>query len=152
MRSRIATEEDLEQLMRMEALCFTDPWGELGIREELKPEDKELVPRVFIYEDINGEGIEAIAYLIGFAFEDEFQVYRVGVLPQYRNQGIAYRFLSEVLDYVKANGMSKSTLEARENNLPAIQLYKHLGFVEVGRRKNFYKDTGETAILMDLNF
>ena len=75
---------------------------------------------------------------------DVIELVRIGVLKEYRNKGIAYKIIEEAI-----RGISKNIiLEVREKNEPAINLYKKIGFKEISKRKSYYKDTGEDAIIM----
>ena len=70
--------------------------------------------------------------------------------PGSENQGYMMHLMTEVIDNTlrqKALGAQEILLEVHEFNLKALKLYYSLGFLEVGRRKNYYKD-GATAILM----
>ena len=145
MSIRPARLNDFSLLKTLEQASFSDPWGDTGLIEELEVHHEEGFHRVYFYEE---EGITK-AYLIGFRLEDEWQIYRIAVLPSYRQQGIASKFLRGMLQLARQAGIVKCTLEARENNVAALALYRKLGFIEVGRRPNFYRDTGEAAVLLD---
>ena len=69
---------------------------------------------------------------------------RVGVLPQYRNRGIARAVLTKSLENVDGDVF----LDVRESNIPAISLYRSLGFYDTGVRKDYYSDPEENAVLM----
>ena len=71
-------------------------------------------------------------------------IVRVGVLPECRRQGIAKALLTHALNEQKG----RVFLDVRGSNTPAIMLYKSLGFVDTGVRKNYYENPTENAVLM----
>ncbi len=83
---------------------------------------------------------------------DECYITNIAVLPSYRRNGIASAILENMIAHCKGNNASFLTLEVRESNLAAINLYEKFGFLEKGRRKDFYSDPKEAAIIMTLNF
>lgn len=72
--------------------------------------------------------------------------------PGYRRRGLARHVLSEVLAQLRAEGAERCLLEVRASNAPAIALYRRCGFVEDGRRRNYYPlgSGREDALLMSL--
>ena len=82
---------------------------------------------------------------------DEGCLEKIAVDPKYRRQGVAEELLGAFLRFGRAN-LAFITLEVRESNAPAIALYEKLGFQQVGRRKNYYAEVHEDAILMTVEF
>ena len=82
---------------------------------------------------------------------DEIQINNVLVEEAYRRNGIASAMLETLIGFARKHECKKITLEVREGNTPAIELYKKHGFKQVGMRENYYQDSHENAILMDLN-
>ena len=80
---------------------------------------------------------------------DEIQINDVFVNEAYRRNGIASAMLEELSSFGREHICKKITLEVREDNKPAIGLYKKHGFKQVGMRENYYQDNNENAILMD---
>ncbi len=83
---------------------------------------------------------------------DEYYITNICVLPSYRRRGIASLILKTMIDFGREQNGAFITLEVRESNLSAIKLYEKFGFSEKGRRKNFYSDPKEDAIIMTLKF
>ena len=71
------------------------------------------------------------------------------VHPDFRSRGIAYSFLKEVFSILKTQNINYIELDVRKSNLPAINLYKKLGFNIIRERPHFYSD-GESAFVMGL--
>ena len=83
---------------------------------------------------------------------DEGYINNVAVREEYRKQGIASALLDVFIRFGKAHQLAFLTLEVRASNAAAIALYQKHGFEQVGRRKNYYEDPKEDAILMTLTF
>ena len=81
---------------------------------------------------------------------DDIHITNIVTKKAYRNKGIGKSILNELMIQAKILGYNIITLEVNENNLPAISLYKKLGFKEVGIRKRYYNNT-DNAIIMNLN-
>lgn len=79
---------------------------------------------------------------------DEASVYAVTVDGAFRRQGVARAMLHWMFDRLRAQGAKAVFLEVRSQNAPARALYQRLGFAEVGRRRGFYRDPADDAVLM----
>ena len=78
---------------------------------------------------------------------DRFELDNIFVLKEYRNKGIASILLEYMIELGKKKHISNITLEVREDNIGAINLYKKYGFVEKAIRENYYKNCN--GILME---
>ena len=94
----------------------------------------------------------AVGYVGMHHILDEGFITNVVVHPAYRRQGIATALLAELETYGKAHDLTRITLEVRASNAPAIALYRKHGFQEAGRRKNYYQQPREDAIIMTREF
>ena len=72
----------------------------------------------------------------------------LAVIEAYRRNGVGRALMNELLASCKSLDLAFATLEVRASNTPAVSLYKSLGFKEVGRRKNYYKEPSEDALLL----
>ena len=79
---------------------------------------------------------------------DEGFICNIAVFSQYRRQGVATALMQELDDYAKENEMASVSLEVRQSNLSAQQLYGKCGFEVVGKRKDFYANPTEDALIM----
>lgn len=132
----VATLDNVAELVKIEEACFSVPWSAQSLRESLLNEAS-----CFYLALADGEPAGYIGVQI---FTGEGYVTNVAVLPAFRRMGIARALLQRALE----NKMEFLTLEVRESNTPAIQLYTSLGFQTVGKRPRFYRDPEEDAILM----
>ena len=79
---------------------------------------------------------------------DEAHITNIAVHPDLRRSGIGDKLLRHMYKFCADHNIIGITLEVRENNLVAQNFYKNLGFAVEGRRKKYYQDTGEDAIIM----
>ena len=92
-----------------------------------------------------------LMYLKQYAKLTSDQIYNIAIASEFRRKGIGEALLRHLIDKADADGCKLVTLEVRSGNEAAMELYKKLGFREVGRRKGYYAKGGEDAVLMDLD-
>lgn len=135
-----ATPDDGSTLAALEAACFAEPWSPKTLSAALC--DKHYVVLLARHA-----GSTPIGYVLGWSISEEAEFARVGVLPQWRGRGVGALLTRAILETFRARGAELVFLEVRESNIAARRLYEHCGFVEVGRRRNYYSN-GETALTM----
>lgn len=138
------TESDVKAIAEIEKECFSKPWSEDGIREELTNESA----RFFVFKK-NGE---TAGYMGMHIVLDECYIANVAVLPSHRRQGIGEKLISYGESIAEKEGCVFITLEVRVSNSAAIALYEKSGFEKIGERKNFYSDPTENALIMTKYF
>ena len=141
---RKMTLDDLEQVVAIDQVSFSLPCPARSFRFELTDNEAS---RCWV-ADLDGR---VIAMLVGWFIVDELHVATIATHPEFRGQGIGREILLYSLRAAKEEGAVKSFLEVRESNEIAQTMYRSFGFVEDGRRKGYYKDNGEDAILMSLD-
>ena len=139
-----ATEDTLGEIAELERLCFSCPWSKKSL--ELLCADKNVG---FVAQDISSA--EVVAYGGMISVLDEGQITNIATHPDFRRRGLGIKILSSLIDYAKENGILSVSLEVRQSNFAAIELYKKLGFTEAGIRKNFYTSPKEDGIVMLLD-
>jgi len=87
-------------------------------------------------------------YMIFWIVADEAHLHNVAVKKEFRRQGLARGFMNIMKEIAKQAGVKYQTLEVRESNTGAINLYRKCGFVVKGRRPLYYTDTHEDALIM----
>lgn len=128
----------IHRLAQLEKECFSDPWSESAIREELENENAHFL--VAESEDVVGYiGVQEIC--------GEAYITNVAVTAEARKSGIGRALLKAACDGAKSRKCEFITLEVRESNLPAIALYESEGFEKAGIRKNFYSSPTENGII-----
>jgi len=138
------TAELIPAIAEIEQLCFSQPWSESALHEELFNDTACFIAAVT-------ETGETVGYAGLHCVLDEGYIDNIAVRPEYRRQGVAGELLEAFLRFGRAK-LAFLTLEVRATNSPAISLYAKYGFQEVGRRKNYYTAPVEDAILMTLEF
>ncbi|MFP4478188.1 MAG: ribosomal protein S18-alanine N-acetyltransferase [Candidatus Izemoplasmatales bacterium] len=88
-----------------------------------------------------------VGYIIIWLDEDKSQIFSMLIKEDYRRQAYAYKALNQLEEILKEKKISEWTLEVRQTNQAAINLYKKVGFKEVSIRKNYYSNN-ENALLM----
>jgi ribosomal-protein-alanine N-acetyltransferase len=136
-------EEDLEEVVRLEKICFSDPWSKEAFMEELRL--KLAIPLVVKL------GEKVVGYTCLWHLDAQLEVANFAVSPDHRGKGIGERIMKKILLEAKERGCKSIILSVRESNLPAIKLYTKFGFVEVGRRKKYYRLPTEDALTMHKN-
>ena len=94
------------------------------------------------------DGDRVAGYVGSQTVMDESDMMNVAVHPDYRKQGIATALIVGLVEELRKKGSHCLTLEVRASNENAISLYKKLDFQEVGRRKNYYRNPREDALIM----
>ncbi len=143
---RQANKDDLHELSSLETEVFSEPWGEETIAHYLKISEKDKATYV-LYDEADKK---ILAYVIVQTLYDEMEIMRFAVIPTRRREGLGKKLLKLLTSKATELELKKIILEVNSINYKAISLYKSLGFIEVGRRKDYYKQ-GEDALLMDLN-
>ena len=134
--------EDLDEVLEIERLSFKTPWSRAAFRYEIT---QNRVARCVV---VRAEGAIA-GYLCLWEIGHEIHVTNLAVHPHRRGQGLARALLHAMLDDGRSRGVSLAFLEVRPSNTEALGLYESLGFSVIGRRKGYYFDTGEDALVME---
>lgn len=143
-RIRQAKLYDVPAIARIERDSFGSPWSAEEITKDVTAGGNVYVAVAECGEEKAGFGeIRTVA--------GEAQIYNIAVAPEFRREGIGEALLRHMIDRAEADGCGLVTLEVRSGNEAAMELYKKLGFREVGRRRGYYSKEGEDAILMDLD-
>ena len=138
-------EESLRSLAALERVCFPkDFWSELSFFEALS------VPacKIFAFYDKALENI--VGYGVIYTAADEGDVANIAVIPEMRRKGLGKALLLKMLDEAKKTGASRMFLEVRESNESALSLYRTVGFSEIGKRRNYYINPREDAVIMEI--
>lgn len=137
-----ASSEHVGQLEGLERQCFSLPWTKEQLESQLPDEQHCFL--------IALEEERVLGYVGMMHVLDEGYISNVAVSPDARRRGIGDALVSGILERAKKLQLSFVTLEVRESNQGAIALYRKHGFMGVGRRKNYYEQPREDAILMTI--
>jgi len=141
---RKMTLDDLEQVAAIDQISFNLPWPARSFKFELTDNP---AARCWAAE-LDGR---VVGMLVAWMIVDEIHIATLATHPDYRQHGIGKKLLLYALQSAQEEGAITSFLEVRAGNTAALEMYRKSGFVEGGRRKGYYKDNGEDAVLMTLD-
>jgi ribosomal-protein-alanine N-acetyltransferase len=123
----------------LEKLCFADPWSLSSIASEL---NNPLALWLVAVEDG-----DLIGYIGSQSVMGESDMMNVAVHPDHRRKGLGEMLVLALCEALSGENTSLA-LEVRSSNAPAISLYEKLGFVQVGLRRNYYRNPKEDALIL----
>ena len=133
-------ENHVAPIAELEKICFSDPWSENSIAYELTSR--------LSYWLVAVEDGKVVGYIGSQSVLGEADMMNVAVHPDHRRKGIAEALVNALSQDLKQRDNVCLTLEVRDSNVPAIALYEKLGFVQVGLRKNYYRNPKEDARIL----
>ncbi len=139
-----AATADAYSIHLIEEECFSSPWSENQIKNEISKENV-----IFLTAKYEGS---LCGYISGQLILDEFYINNVAVTEKHRNKGIASSLINELIIKLKNAVCALATLEVRESNVNARKLYEKFGFINLGIRKDFYSHPNENACIYTLYF
>ncbi len=132
----------------IDVLAFTMPWPEKSYHFELI---ENLTTLALVAEVIDLYGAPlVIGMAVVWIVVDEAHIATIAIHPDFRGRGFGKRLLGETLREAIGRGVRLATLEVREHNLLAQQMYLNFKFKIAGRRWRYYKDNNEDAVIMTL--
>lgn len=134
-------EKDLDRIMEVEKGAFTTPWSRNAFLMEIT--ENQLAK--YIVAEVDGI---PVAYGGIWLILDEGHITNIAVDEKYRGQGIGEKILKMLIDICRELRIIAITLEVRQDNEPAKNLYKKHGFLEYGIRANYYGRENGDAIIM----
>ena len=130
----------VDAVAALELQCFSDPWPREAIASEL-----ENPLSLWLVAEKDGA---VIGYVGSQTVPDEADMMNLAVSPAARRQGVASALVRELVTRLQSKGVISLTLEVRASNGPAVRLYDGFGFMQVGRRKNYYFHPTEDALIL----
>ncbi|MEG4024053.1 ribosomal protein S18-alanine N-acetyltransferase [Microcoleus sp. S13C4] len=154
--------EHLQSAVELDRLCFGGLWTLEGYGRELGSPNSDLLglwasqtEECESAQNLAGTGAPPLQIpptLIGlgclWAILEEAHITILAIHPRFQGQGLGQALLLALLTKAHYRPLERATLEVRESNLAAVSLYHKFGFKEAGRRKRYYEDTGEDALVM----
>ncbi len=132
--------DHVQQIAALEAVCFDTPWSERSILYETQSPLSCWIVAV--------ECDRVVGYVGSQAVLGEADMMNLAVDPAFRRMGIAEKLVHTLISELKDRSVYSLTLEVRLSNLPAQELYKKLGFLQVGRRPGYYSNPKEDALIL----
>jgi ribosomal-protein-alanine N-acetyltransferase len=140
---RPAVARDVDHVVAIERASFADPWSREAFVQAL---DGRGV-RFDVACDASGA---VIGYVIAWTVADEGEIANLAIAPAARGRGLAAKLLDGVLAAARAQEVTTLHLEVRESNHAARALYARFGFREAGRRRAYYRQPVEDALVLRL--
>ena len=134
---------DLDGIVQIERAVNPFPWGEEALRDTIASSGHHLISF--------REG-RAVGFLLSNFVLDEAQLLLIGVSPDWQGVGVGGQLLKELINRSRDQGQKLIYLEVRSGNERAIRLYRSLGFIDIGVRRDYYPGLAgrEDAIVMSL--
>lgn|SRR5678815_2688343 len=139
-------ERDVPQVLAIEKASFSSPWPRGAFLEEIR--SNPYARCMVIREPWEGGAPRASAYICYWILGEELLINNLAVDPGRRRRGLGTLLLEHSLAHGVEEGCRMAYLEVRPSNDSAIRLYESHGFSIVRRRKGYYGDTGEDALVM----
>lgn len=140
MKYQLMNETHVGAVAELEKQCFSDPWSVNSISSELTNPLSLWVVAI--------DGDRLVGYVGSQSVMGWADMMNIAVDPLYRRMGIGRYLVEELETRLRANEVTCLTLEVRASNEGAIALYDQLGFVQVGRRPNYYRNPKEDALIL----
>lgn len=132
--------ENIDEMLKIEKKSFVSHWNKQIFIDELSAENGYYLSAI--------ENCKIIGYT-GMRFVlDEGHITTLAVHPKFRKKGIGYQLIAKLMEEAKAKGIKKLFLEVRQSNIFAQKLYKKLGFKVIDRRREYYQNPREDALVM----
>ncbi|MBM7835801.1 ribosomal protein S18-alanine N-acetyltransferase [Clostridium sardiniense] len=132
--------EDLNGVYEVSSLSLKESWSLDSITKEIS----NKFARYIVCKEEN----KVVGFAGAWLIASEGQITNVAVHPEYRGKGIGKKLMKSLISSLKQEDCNSITLEVRESNTVAKNLYKSFGFISEGIRKNFYEDNKEDANIM----
>ncbi len=132
---------DLPEVLQIEEESFASHWGEKDFRFEMTEN-----PYAKLYV-LRKDG-KIVAYCDIWIIFERMEVASIAVAKDYRKQGLGYQIMQFIDQKGIENGCEFAFLEVRESNLPARELYKKCGYIDLRVKRDYYQDNHEDAYEM----
>jgi len=149
----------LPAVLELDNLCFGKLWTLEAYQREIDSPNSELLG-LFLKKKQDQEDTEENTYDLQlttydllamgcfWAILDEAHITLLAVHPNYQGRGLGQALLWGLMQAARDRALERATLEVRASNQPAISLYSKFGFQLAGRRRRYYKDTNEDALIL----
>ena len=142
---RHAVPEDLAAMARIERASFSDPWSEDSLATAL---DRMVVLVAAEGEGAGDGAVGVVGYVVALVLAPDAEVADLAVAPEARRRGVGRALLARAIEVLADLTVRAVHLEVRESNRAARTLYESAGFRPVGRRRGYYRQPVEDALLL----
>ena len=138
----------ISQIAALESAIFPDPWSTKSMEETLENPQAKIWAVTADQPQTTSQETAILGYVIFYYVLDEGEIARIATAPEHRRQGVAARLIEKMRAFSHDQRITRWLLDVRSSNESAIQFYEAAGFIRDGKRKNFYANPVEDAILM----
>lgn len=142
------TEHDLVEVCTIEEVSELSAWGWDAYHHEMQSRTDTIM--LVARHDAKSYEHQLAGFIVARVFADELHVNNVAIRPEFRGRGLGSTLLQTTLNEARTRSARIAQLEVRAANEAAQRLYQRCGFEVVGRRKNYYREPTEDALLMSL--
>ena len=135
--------EHLSAMLELDKACFGGLWSKEGYQRELDSPNSEIQG---LFSQKTGEKLLGMGCF--WSILEEAHITILAIDSQYHRQGMGAALLYSLIKTARDRHLERATLEVRASNLPAIALYEKFDFKTAGRRRRYYKDNGEDALIL----
>ena len=135
-------ERIIREIAKLESVIFDDAWSEASLQETLQYDYNNALVRE--------AGDAVTGYAVYSVIADTAELLRIAVDPEHRGQGIASSIMEEMLGKLDDSSADRIMLEVRSKNEGAIALYEKFGFKNIAKRKNYYSNPVDDALIYEL--
>jgi ribosomal-protein-alanine acetyltransferase len=144
--SHSATAAQWNQAEYLKLFSLNEPGAQPPVEAATRPQPQSRTALV-VEQDAS-----VVGFIVGRQVEDEWEIENIAVTGMARRRGLGSRLVGELLDLVRSRGGKSVFLEVRESNRAARSLYEKWAFIEVGRRKMYYQNPAEDALVLKFKF
>ncbi|MEM7578952.1 MAG: ribosomal protein S18-alanine N-acetyltransferase [Cyanobacteria bacterium P01_A01_bin.80] len=135
--------QHLSAILELDKACFRGLWSKAGYQRELDSPNSEIQG---LFSQKTGDKLLGMGCF--WSILEEAHITILAIDAQYHRQGMGTALLYSLIKTARENNLERATLEVRASNLGAISLYEKFGFKTAGRRRRYYKDNGEDALIL----
>lgn len=147
-----ATLEMLPDILALEETCFSSPWTRKMLETELMGNQfAHFLVAMHRGQSAGGRECAIVGYHCFWIVFEELRLMNLAVRESARRQGIGTALAAEAFRVALDQAATRAVLEVRASNEPARSLYTRMGFVQVGKRPQYYSNPIEDAVLMEMN-
>jgi [ribosomal protein S18]-alanine N-acetyltransferase len=143
---KLLTEEYLDHVVKLDQQCLGGLWSIDSYKREIESPNSCLLSLSISSEENSQE--EVIGLGVFWAILEEAHITILAIHPDFQGQGLGKLLLCFLLKDALKRGLERATLEVKESNEVARSLYEKFGFKLAGKRKKYYQDTGEDALIL----
>ena len=145
------TEHDLLEVVEIEEQSGLSRWGWAAYYAELQGSNRDLMLVARATKSKAPRVSHTLAgYIVARIGANELHINNVAVRERYRRQGIGLNLLDRILEEGRRRGVEAAFLELRAGNTAALSLYEKCGFSLTSRRKRYYSEPPEDALVMTI--